>query len=85
MNAFRLLSAAGVLLLLGTAHAPAASHRDRRHPGHRAQVSIATYTTHLRHPARVLRTAHGPAVRSRAGDDVRFAQAARHHPPMRGS
>ena len=85
MNIFSLLAVAGVLLLLGAADASATGHRDRRHPGHRARVSTATYTTPLRAQSRVLRTAQAPAARKRMEGTVRLAQVGRHHSLMRGS
>ena len=85
MNTFSVLAAAGILLLLGATDASASVHRGRRHPGHHARVSTATYTTPLRAQSRILRTAQGPAARKRTEGAVRFAQAGRHHSLMRGS
>ena len=85
MNTLSLLAAAGVLFLLGAADASAGGHRDRRHPGHRARLSTATYTTPLRAQSRVLRTVEAPAARGRTNGAVRFAQVGHHHSLMRGS
>ena len=85
MNVSSLLAAAGILLLLGAADASAAARRGGHHPGHRARVNTAVYTTPLRPPSRVLRMAASSAARKRAEGTVRLAQAGHHHSLMRGS
>lgn len=85
MNVSSLLAAAGVVLLLGAADASAAVRRGSHHPGHRARVNTAVYTTPLHPPSRVLRMAGSFAVRNRTEDAVRLAQAGHHHSLMRGS
>lgn len=85
MNPSRLLAAAGVLLVLGAADASAATRRDGRHPGHRARVNTAVYTTPLRPPSRVLRMAEASTARKQTEGTVRLAQAGHHPSLMRGS
>jgi len=85
MNISSLLVAAGVLLLLGAADASAAARRGSHHPGHRARVNTAVYTTPLRPPSRVLRMAGSSAARKRDEGTVRLAQAGHHHSLRRGS
>ena len=85
MNPSRLLAAAGVLLLFGTADAAAAARRGSHHPGHRARVNTAVYTTPLRPPSRVLRMARSSTAGKRTNDTVRLAQGGHHHSLMTGS
>ena len=85
MNVSSLVAAAGVLLLFGATEASAAARRDRHHPGHRARVNTAVYTTPLRPPSRVLRMAGSSTAGQRTENTVRLAQAGRHHSLMNGS
>ena len=82
MHMTRLITVAlGVATLVGASDALAARNRDQRHAGHRPHIATATYTTHVKPRARVLRMVDTLP----AADGRRFAQVSRRHGLLRGS